>query len=42
MAWLLPWLLSQALPGAQADGLILITADQQLAGYPGPVRWMPA
>ena len=27
---------------AQADGLILITADQQLAGYPGPVRWMPA
>jgi len=27
---------------AQADGLILITADQQLAGYPAPVRWMEA
>ena len=25
---------------AQADGLLLITADQQLAAYPGPVRWM--
>ena len=25
---------------AQADGLLLITADQQLAQYPGPVRWM--
>ena len=23
---------------AQADGLLLITADQQLAHYPGPVR----
>ena len=27
---------------ATADGLLLITADQQLAGYPGPVRWMAA
>ena len=27
---------------ATADGLLLITADQQLATYPGPVRWMPA
>lgn len=25
---------------AQADGLLLITADQQLAQYPGPVRCM--
>ena len=25
---------------AQADGLLLITADQQLAQYPCPVRWM--
>ena len=25
---------------AQADGLLLITADQQQAQYPGPVRWM--
>ena len=25
---------------AQADGLLLITADQQLARYPGPVRRM--
>ena len=25
---------------AQADGLLLITADQQLAQYPGPVRQM--
>ena len=25
---------------AQADGLLLITADRQLAQYPGPVRWM--
>ena len=25
---------------AQADGLLLITADQQLAQYPGPVRRM--
>lgn len=25
---------------AQADGLLLITADKQLAQYPGPVRWM--
>ena len=25
---------------AQADGLLLITADQQLAQYPGPVRLM--
>ncbi|MCP9941626.1 type II toxin-antitoxin system VapC family toxin [Cyanobium sp. ATX 6E8] len=29
-------LLSQA----SADGLLLITADQQLAAYPGPVRLM--
>ncbi|MEB3172563.1 MAG: type II toxin-antitoxin system VapC family toxin [Cyanobacteriota bacterium] len=27
---------------ASADGLLLITADQQLAGYPGPVRFMAA
>ena len=27
---------------AVAEGLLLITADQQLAAYPGPVRWMPA
>lgn len=27
---------------ACADGLLLITADQQLAGYPGPVRFMAA
>lgn len=27
---------------ATAEGLLLITADQQLAAYPGPVRWMPA
>jgi len=27
---------------AVAEGLLLITADQQLATYPGPVRWMPA
>ena len=25
---------------AQADGLLLITVDQQLAQYPGPVRRM--
>ena len=25
---------------ARADGLLLITADQQLAAYPGPVRLM--
>jgi PIN domain nuclease of toxin-antitoxin system len=25
---------------AKADGLLLITADQQLATYPGPIRWM--
>ena len=25
---------------ASADGLLLITADQQLAAYPGPVRLM--
>jgi PIN domain nuclease of toxin-antitoxin system len=25
---------------ASADGLLLITADQQLASYPGPVRLM--
>lgn len=25
---------------ATADGLLLITADQQLAAYPGPVRFM--
>ena len=25
---------------ASADGLLLITADQQLATYPGPVRLM--
>ena len=25
---------------AQADGLLLITADQQLVQYPCPVRWM--
>lgn len=25
-----------------AEGLLLITADQHLAGYPGPVRWMAA
>lgn len=31
-------LLAQAI----AEGLLLITADQQLAAYPGPVRWMPA
>lgn len=27
---------------ATADGLLLITADQQLALYPGPVRFMAA
>ena len=27
---------------ATADGLLLITADQQLAQYPGPVRFMAA
>ena len=27
---------------ATADGLLLITADQQLATYPGPVRLMAA
>ena len=27
---------------ATADGLLLITADQQLAAYPGPVRLMAA
>jgi PIN domain nuclease of toxin-antitoxin system len=27
---------------AKADGLLLITADQQLANYPGPIRWMAA
>lgn len=27
---------------ASAEGLLLITADQQLAAYPGPVRWMAA
>lgn len=27
---------------AQAEGLLLITADQQLAAYPGPVRYMAA
>ena len=31
-------LLAQAI----AEGLLLITADQQLAAYPGPVRFMPA
>ena len=31
-------LLAQAI----SEGLLLITADQQLAAYPGPVRWMPA
>lgn len=25
---------------AKADGLLLITADQQLARYPGPIRWL--
>ena len=27
---------------ANAEGQLLITADQQLAAYPGPVRWMAA
>jgi PIN domain nuclease of toxin-antitoxin system len=27
---------------AKADGLLLITTDQQLANYPGPIRWMAA
>jgi len=27
---------------AKADGLLLITGDQQLARYPGPIRWMAA
>lgn len=27
---------------ANSEGLLLITADQQLSAYPGPVRWMPA
>jgi PIN domain nuclease of toxin-antitoxin system len=27
---------------ASAEGLLLITADQQLAAYPGPVRFMAA
>ncbi len=27
---------------ASADGLLLVTADSQLAQYPGPVRLMPA
>lgn len=27
---------------AKAEGLLLITADQQLAAYPGPVRYMEA
>ena len=25
---------------AKAEGLLLITGDQQLAHYPGPIRWM--
>ncbi len=25
---------------AKADGLLLITSDEQLARYPGPIRWM--
>ncbi|NDD46486.1 MAG: type II toxin-antitoxin system VapC family toxin [Synechococcaceae bacterium WB9_4xB_025] len=25
---------------AKAESLLLITADQQLASYPGPIRWM--
>ena len=32
----------ECLAQASADGLLLITADQQLAAYPGPVRWMAA
>jgi len=27
---------------AKAEAMLLITADQQLAGYPGPIRWMTA
>ncbi|MEB3199835.1 MAG: type II toxin-antitoxin system VapC family toxin [Synechococcaceae cyanobacterium] len=27
---------------AQSEGLLLITADQQLAAYPGPIRYMEA
>ena len=27
---------------ANAEALLLITADQQLARYPGPIRWMEA
>ena len=27
---------------ANADSALLITADQQLAQYPGPIRWMAA
>jgi len=27
---------------ANAESLLLITADQQLAQYPGPIRWMGA
>lgn len=27
---------------AKAEAMLLVTADQQLAGYPGPIRWMPA
>ena len=27
---------------ANAESLLLITADQQLAQYPGPIRWMAA
>ncbi len=25
---------------AKADGLLLITSDEHLARYPGPIRWM--
>jgi PIN domain nuclease of toxin-antitoxin system len=25
---------------AKTEAMLLITADQQLAGYPGPIRWM--
>jgi PIN domain nuclease of toxin-antitoxin system len=25
---------------AKAEAMLLMTADQQLAGYPGPIRWM--
>jgi PIN domain nuclease of toxin-antitoxin system len=27
---------------AKTEAMLLITADQQLAGYPGPIRWMAA